>query len=213
MRNSTIQMAENIRDAFNAIKPGGKKPGEHRQVAYDLAMAVLEDAQGGSAGTHAYDMLADYSKIDLDNLESLINLTAATVLSTSEPSATELQVTFSPKDMDELIRNYEVTSDRKGLLTTIVIKRRPGSEGIMEHGTAEEAAKAQPQAKVKVRDRPIWAIRYFTSQNRPRLARMNGRGDAERQLAVYRNEKRPDSTIENRMCLHPGCPSDRCIQK
>lgn len=211
MRNSTIRMAENIRYAFNkGLKETGIVPADFLQLSYDLAMAVLEDAQGGSAGTHAYDMLANYAKIDLDNLESLINLTAATVLSVSEPSVDELQVTFSPKDMDDLIRNYEVTSDRDALLTKVIIKKKVPGEGLMEHGDPKGA---NPQVPIKTYDRPVWAIREWLN-GKPRFNKMLDKADAERNLKNYDvDPERPAPTIENRMCLHSGCPSDRCLQK
>jgi hypothetical protein len=221
MRNSTIQIAENVRAMLNSTTTveGGTHRAQFEQEVINLCEAVLEDAQGGSASTHAYDMLADYSKIDLDNLESLINLTAAVVLMQGMQRAIDWEtpgvrsVEFSPKEMDDLIRNYEVTSDRTGLLTKVVIKRKHREDGIMEHGTAKEAAAAQPQAEAKVHDRPIWTIRFYGKRGKPHLNRMDDRAQAEERLSDYVSPlvEQPEPTIENRFCLHPGCPSDRCL--
>lgn len=182
-----------------------------------------------NAGTSAYQMVADTATAQLQTTETLIHMVAATVLmkvrQPQEPVVSEHSVTFSPTDMDEMHRRYEMTAKHDGMLTTVHIKPRPDEiapprppieanlerkpESLMTQDDGEGPFK--PQAAPHVYDRPIWAIRFYV-HGKPKLHQMDNQGAAERQVRSYLPvEGDPEAVIENRFCLHVGCPADRCL--
>ena len=100
------------------------------------------------------------------------------------------------------------------MLTTVSIKPRAGAFPPLSMRDPDELpgeGPAEPQAEAHVFDRPVWAIRYFDKEGNPYLAKMHDRSDAMRHLPDYASPYDvPDASIENRCCLHPDCPAERC---
>lgn len=196
----------------------------------DHLLSVANDLDAPAAGTSAYQMVADTATAQLQTTETLIHMVAATVLmkmmNYDVPiEQNTVEVTFSPTDMDEMHRRYEMTAKHDGMLTTVHIKPRPDEiapprppieanlerkpESLMTQDDGEGPFK--PQAAPHVYDRPIWAIRFYV-HGKPKLHQMDNQGAAERQVRSYLPvEGDPEAVIENRFCLHVGCPADRCL--
>lgn len=213
------------------------EPGELAKLIVREALYPLEEIDGfdpeaaernvqkcldeNMAGTHAYDLLAETEKANVQTTDTLISMVAATVLAKliEDEGGGRSNITFGPQDMDAMHREYEMTATRDGLLTTVSIRPRPETDksettqagSLMEQ--AEEAGKALPQVESAVHDRPVWAIRYYASHGGPYLARMHDQRDAEIHLSDYETEGAAAPVVENRMCLHPECPVDQCNQR
>lgn len=189
------------------------KHNELLKQAKTLAGSALSQREvEPQAGTHAYDLLAAFAKADVDNTVALIELVAATVLYKliDEEGGGRSNITFSPKDMDDMIRSYEIESGHEGLITTVKISPREKSvHGMFFDPDPTTATSTHDQAQPKD-ERPVWAIRWFDDAGQPHLHRMHDRADAERQIASYHRDGVPNGDIENRMCMHIDCPSTRC---
>jgi len=180
--------------------------------AKSLAGSVLSQRESDEStpGTHAYDLLASYAKLDAQNTEILIQLVAATVLYKLfvDEGGGRINIEFSPKDMDDMQRLFEMKGERDGLITKVAISPKAElSESWMVETEGGEDAKPQAQPKD---ERPVWAIRWW-KDGKSYLHNMHDQSDAERQLPSYHPKPGdPAASIENRMCLHPDCPSERC---
>lgn len=193
--------------AFNALLVQAKK----------LAGSALSQREEPQAGTHAYDLLAEAEKHNVEVTDTLISMIAATVLAklVEEEGGGRTNITFGPQDMDAMHRNYEMSVTRDGLLTTVRIS--PRSEMLKTHqvhdiiaGQAveteaslmaqdEDTSGALPQAEAK-EERPYW---FFNSAGTGRQGPMP-RDDA--QALVYKSVD-PTARIENRNCPKAECPN------
>lgn len=190
----------------------------------DAIVAELERADAEpNAGTSAYQMVADAAQAQVGVTETLIHMVAATVLAqidkTSGPPMFA-SVAFSPFDMDEMHRRYEMTAKHDGMITTVSIKPRADDmvtqmppreanleakpESLMTQDEPEAPAKAQ--AAPHVYDRPLWAVR-----RNGKLVPCSDQEEAERKVRVAK----PDVVIsvENRFCYHQDCPASGCLRK
>lgn len=168
-----------------------------------------------AAGTDAYEMVAAVEQRNVETTETLIHMVAATVLAKliDEEGGGRIDISFSPADMDEMHRRYEMNATHDGMLTTVSIKPRAGAFPPLSLRAEDgiDDTEAKPQAEHHDHDRPVWAIRYFDKAGNPYLAKMHDQGDAQRHLPDYMGPyDMPEPTIENRFCLHPDCPAERC---
>lgn len=171
---------------------------------------LRELAAAPAAGTSAYEMVAAIETQNVEVTETLIHMTAATVLAKliDEEGGGRCNVSFSPADMDSMHQRYIMHSTREGLVTTVKIEPRPDAftdpptSFYAEQGAdADEPAK--PQAAEHVFDRPLWAARIdgklFPSSDHAQAQALVGRADVG-QIAQ----------VENRFCYHPECPAEHC---
>lgn len=177
------------------------------QAGADLAHDVINDYEtGGQAGTTAYDMLSAYASAEAATTEALIGLVAATVLAKliEEEGGGRSNISFTPQDMDATFRDYHVDHSHEGIITKVSLSPKTDRhERLMTQD--EDTTKALPQAEPKP-ERPVWAVRMFGKDGLPYLRECNDRFHAETILGVVDQP----ASIENRMCIHPECPSDRC---
>lgn len=188
----------------------------------DTIAAAARAAEGDpNAGSSAYQMVADAAQAQVQTTETLIHMVAATVLmkvrQPQEPVVAEHSVSFSPFDMDEMHRRYEMTAKHDGMLTIVSIKPRPDEiapprppaeanlerkpESLMTQDEAE--APAKPQAEPHVYDRPLWAVR-----RNGKLIPCSDQAEAERKVRVAKADTM--ISIENRFCYHADCPASGC---
>lgn len=193
------------------------------------ASAMSQDEHKGkrepSAGTTAYEMVAATEARNVEVTETLIHMTAATVLSVliDEEGGGRTNVTFSPADMDEMNRRYELDASHDGMITTVSIKPREGMfPKSMSVHTAPAAANAQvapeslyredgvddtpadEQVTEHTYDRPLWAARVDG-----KLFPASDQAQAEKIVA---SNSAPDkiAQVENRFCYHNDCPAEHC---
>lgn len=195
-------------------------------------VAELEAAAAEpSAGTSAYLMLAEGERANIEVTETLIHMVAATVLAKliEDEGGGRCNVEFSPKDMDDMHRRYEIEAEHDGLLTKIKIVPRPGAFA----GNGDELVKTIPgdrvivdpeqpeppesfyrtqdrdevpaksQSPEHVYDRPLWATRVDG-----KLFPASDKLQAERMVKGAKGDQ--IATIENRYCYHKECPAERC---
>jgi hypothetical protein len=176
-----------------------------------LLHQINEEAQrdGGQAGTHAYEMIAAVEEINAGNTETLIQLIAAIVMvaRNDNPLLDQLTVSFTPHDIDEMQKAWEMTANRDGYMTTVTLTRKPeaGESWLLDADEDPTGAKEQAQQQP---ERPVWAVRAGDGS----IHGYPVKGAA--QHAIY-GEFRSDqiAKVENRWCLHPDCPAERCNQE
>lgn len=176
---------------------------------YDELLADAKRLAGSALAQYeteggAYDLLASFAAADLDHTEALIQMVAATVLSVliRDEGGGRANVRFSPQDMDDTYKHYQVEAGRDGLITFVRIVPREGTAESLAAGVdpyPDEPAK--PQAEEKS-ERPVWTLREGS-----RLTICNDRAGAE---ALILKSVDPTAAIENRYCAHEDCPSERC---
>lgn len=182
-----------------------------------------------------HDMLLAAQGLENEVTSTLMDMLAATILATllEEEGGGRANVSFSPNSMNHMTKHYTYESKVEGLTRTVSIQMREDSplRGDMEAWTAPSNRHsvaldpdmngdgAKPQAKPKVHDRPVWAVRTSTFDESldelvTTLRNCHDRADAERQCKelLWRDPTRSVS-IENRFCLHTGCPSTGCNEK
>lgn len=190
----------------------------------DAIAAAARAADGDpNAGTSAYQMVADVAQAQVDTTETLIHMVAATVLMKMMDYDVPIrggavEIAFSPRDMDEMHRRYEMTAKHDGMLTIVSIKPRPDEiapprppaeanleakpESLMTQDEPE--APAKPQAAPHVYDRPLWAVR-----RNGKLTPCSDQAEAERKVRVVKSDT--PISIENRFCYHADCPASGCL--
>jgi hypothetical protein len=172
-------------------------------LLYELNRELAKD--GGQAGTHAYDMMAAVEEINAGNASVLIELIAAVVMSKSAfLGDTTASVTFSPSDIDEMQRHYEVGATRDGMQLTVTLTPKDTPGPSWRTDAQESGEGAYPQAEAPdTPERPVWAVRDGTTLV----------GCEDRPAAEAWARKGPETaTVENRFCLHSECPSTHCNQ-
>ncbi len=197
--------SEHIRAVKNR-RPWEKAITAIQVLADDLEVASQEPtSQEGSAGTHAYDMLAAMGEREVETTETLIHMVAATVLARiihRDERGPVNSVTFSPGDMDAMYREYEITVTRDGIDTTVsVSKRNEPVLGLALSPGIDETEPAKPQAKEHVYDKPYWFAKIG-----PERVWVRDQSIAE---ALVKRSLMLDPTIvaevENRMCGRADC--------
>lgn len=191
--------------------------------------AALEHAAAKIAGILEEDNRMAVSAAALENevTSTLMDMLAATILATliEEEGGGRANIVYSPMSMDHMMKHYTYTTENDGLIRTVRITLREDSNlndesawrdpsnrhGVMHQD--ETGAGAKPQAEPKVHDRPVWAIRHVGVDGEPRLAKMHDQGDAARHLADYSVDGAPLPEVQNRFCLHIGCPTTGCLEE
>lgn len=171
--------------------------------AKSLAGSALAQREEEVPGTHAYDLLASFAEADLGVTEALIQMTAATVLSVliREEGGGRANVAFSPKDMDDMHKMYDIETGREGMLTFVRIVPKEGTAQTLVDTYEDYSGDLKDQAEPKP-ERPLWFVR-------------DGAGLHEYPSKVMAEEAMlksvdPIATVENRHCGHPECPSEHC---
>jgi hypothetical protein len=156
---------------------------------------------------------------------TLMDMTVATVLATliEEEGGGRANVSISPMSMDHMLKHYEHIVTTDGMIRNVAIQMREDSdlkneiawrEPSNRHGVMhqdEDQTGAKPQAEERVYDRPVWAVRVSVEGEPSTLMSCANRADAE---AVMRTTGKAYSmaSVENRYCLHAGCPSTGCTE-
>lgn len=194
---------------------------ESSDVPLDPRLRLLAEindliAASPAAGTHAYEMMAAVEQINAGNTAVLIELIAAVVMlaRNDNPLCDQLTVTFSPHDIDEMQKRWEMDAKRDDMWLTVTLTRKPEAGESWLADTEENGDGAKPQAEAAdTPERPVWAIRNGLGS----LFRMHDKADAERQIRGEPGHELqshfaddPAAVIENRWCLHPECPSSIC---
>jgi hypothetical protein len=187
---------------------------------------VITELEQPIEGTHAFDLVRDMEKANVETTETLIHMVAATVLSKliEEEGGGRANITFGPLDMDAMYRDYEMAATHDGLLTTVRIKPREDKlvthefhdpkppVSLMAQTVDPSLVPASPQAVAVPHDRPLWVISYYNEDGEgPFVKRMQDQATATRLLNTFHyNDSVPFPVIENRFCLHPDCPAEHC---
>lgn len=165
-----------------------------------IAEAVQHILDDNLAGTHAYEIIAETERANVETTETLIGMVAATVLAKliQDEGGGRANVTFGPADMDQMMADYEMEAKRDGLLTVVHIKpREQARERLMSQ--VEDASGANPQ----VIPSPAKPYYFFNSRGTGRQGPMP---KDEAQALVYKSVD-PTATVENRMCKRAKCPN------
>lgn len=168
-----------------------------------------------SAGTSAYEMLAMSATAELDTIEQMVYLTAATVLAKliDDEGGGRVNISFSPLDMDLAIQRYDLETSRDGMTTNVKLVPKPGAFAqkpptslYLEPTTTEDDTPAKPQvlAHSPTEDRPLWAARIAG-----KLFPASTKSQAEK-MATSNPSPDTVSQVENRFCYHADCPAERC---
>jgi hypothetical protein len=175
------------------------------------ASALSQDEHHGkrepAAGSTAYEMVAASETAHVETTETLIHMTAATVLHKliEEEGGGRLNITFSPDDMDNMHRLYQMDATHDGMITTVRIEPRegafPGASLRVQPGIDDTPA--DEQAPEHVYDRPLWATRIDG-----KLFPASDREQAEKMLQGITDDQ--VAQVENRFCYHNDCPAERC---
>lgn len=183
-----------------------------RQMAAGIKAHVEE---GGQAGTHAYDLLAAAETERARTTEALIEMVAATVLHKliEEEGGGRANVSFTPADMDNMHRTYEMIVNRDGMTTTINLEPREKSVLKLSHdreGTLEIDTTAKPQAVARPEE-PNWFAKI--GGERQHCADKRSAENAVR-LAIS-DDPTVVAEVENRRCPQSKCPApthiDNCM--
>lgn len=201
------------------------------------ALELETEAAEPSAGTSAYTMMAEAERANLEVTETLIHMVAATVLAKliADEGAGRTNIEFTPKDMDNMHRLYEIDAKRDGMLTIIKLVPRPDAfaDSGLDVTKHEEIAgmtfstPLEPDA-----DQPEPPESFYATQDRDEApakeqapehvydrplwaARVNGKlfpaSDKEQaERMVKHRDPNVIATIENRFCYHKDCPAERC---
>jgi len=151
-------------------------------------------------GTHAYDMIAAYAETDAGITEGLMHMIAATVLMKSGLT----EVTFSPDDLNDTHRDYQMHVTIDGLITTVRITPRDQPEASLAVQD-EDTTDSRPQAEHVEHDRPLWFMHDSFG-----LREANSAEQARRMVS---RSVDPIASVRNRMCAHPECPDSKCTRE
>lgn len=196
---------------------------EDEESSLDPRLALLHEINeelskdGGQAGTHAYEMLAAAEEINAGNTAVLMELVAAVVMWKLGETLVEqlrplqlagpiladpLSVEFTPQDIDDMQRTYQIDAKRDGMLLTVTLTRREkaAASWLSDDETPDGA---KPQAMPP--DRPQGALWAVVDTNGT-LHGMPSRATAE--SFVRDNE---GYSVQNRHCYHQTCPNTRCM--
>lgn len=186
-------------------------PPEDQDVAHDPRLRFLAELNdllaqdSGSAGTHAYDMIAAVEEINAGNTAVLIELIAATVMMKRQdnPLPDTISVTFSPSDIDDMQRAYHMDAKRDGMQLTVTLTKKAEPSESWQLAEEPDTGEALEQA-TEPPERPVWCVRTGDGS----LVPCADKKDAEAVLRAQ--DLDPMAHVENRFCLHPDCPSTGC---
>lgn len=202
------QVANIIRDSLD------NNPSNTTPECIEIAAAKIVELNGDP-----YALLNEAAKLEAQTMDALIDLVAATVLTTliEEEGGGRSNVSISPNSMKLMAENYDMSVVKRGMIRTVSVALKPESpltktENWLapsnRHGE-EDVSDAKPQAEPKTFDRPVWAVRFPEDEidGPAYLRECHDRADAER---VVRGSQL-GARVENRCCLHLHCPTSRCL--
>jgi len=227
MNRVTLQQLDDLLDTAEVFMDNGDdfSPDETADIAHDPRLrfhAELNDLlaqDSGSAGTHAYEMMAAVEEINAGNTSVLIELIAGvvmmklgdTLVEQLEPLNLEgptladpISVTFQPSDIDDMQRAYDMGVKRDGMHITVTLTRRETPTESWNDGEGESTEGARNQAPAPP-ERPVWAVRDGSGD----LWICTDKPEAENELKRFCRDD-PMAHIENRFCQHKECPSTGC---
>lgn len=165
-------------------------------------------------------ILVSAAQIENEVTSTLINMVAATVLATliNTEGGGRTNVTISPGEMQAVLSEWEYTVETKGMYRTIRIAPKNPADWTDEKPPSKlesllmgdhDDGPATSQAPEHEYTRPLWAVNYLNKLSGRSLMRCYDQADAERQIRAF-SVATADARIENRWCLHPGCPTTGC---
>lgn len=218
MQNSDYELADRVsRITLDQIGETGINVTMLLGYANTLAMAVLKHGEeGGKAGTHAYDLLAASETEHARTTETLIEMVAATVLHKliQDEGGGRANVSFTPSDMDEMHKLYEMVVNRDGMQTEIkLVPRATGRASLKlshDRDGLLEIEPAKPQAVARPEE-PNWFAKI--GGERQHAADKRSAENAVR-LAIS-DDPTVVAEVENRRCPQSKCPApthiDTCM--
>lgn len=160
-------------------------------------------------GTHVFDMIAAVEQGNIETTETLIHMVAATVLAKliEDEGGGRSNISFSPADMDAMHRDYEMETNRDGMVTTVKIIPRDthalivgGPDHALNRLMAqdEDTEGALPQVEASPA-KPYFFFRDGAGRQGPM-----SQDDAQ---ALVLKSVDPTAHVENRMCGRTNCPN------
>lgn len=179
------------------------------RVALSRELNDLLARDSGSAGTHAYEMMAAVEEINAGNTSVLIELITGVVMMKRQENqiADPISVTFQPSDIDDMQRAYDMDVKRDGMHITVTLTRRETPTESWSDGEGESTEGARNQAPA-LPERPVWAVRDGSGD----LWICTDKPEAENELKRFCRDD-PMAHIENRFCQHKECPSTGCNKR
>jgi hypothetical protein len=176
------------------------------KAMHDCAVEVIAGLLGEPIhGTHVFEMIAAVEKGNIETTETLIHMVAGTVLAKliQDEGGGRANISFSPADMDAMHRDYELETNRDGLITTVKLIPREGSTFTMVVEDRlmvqdEDTTAALPQAE-KSPAKPYW----FFNDGTKRLGPLT-QDEAGQHMRIAQG---PLAHVENRMCPKADCPN------
>lgn len=171
----------------------------------DVILALEQPIQG----THVFDMIAAVEQGNVETTETLIHMVAATVLAKliEDEGGGRSNISFSPADMDAMHRDYEMETNRDGMVTTVKIVPRDthalivgGPDHALNRLMAqdEDTTGALPQVEASPA-KPYFFYRDGGGRQGPME-----KDDAQ---ALVLKSVDPTAHVENRMCGRVDCPN------
>lgn len=218
MQNSDYELADRIsRITLDEIGEMGITVEMIFNYMHQMSAAILKhQEEGGKAGTHAYDLLAAAETEHAKTTETLIHMVAATVLHKliADEGGGRANVSFSPADMEEMHRLYEMHVNRDGMTTDIKIEPRATSRASLklshDRDGLLEIEPAKPQAEAR-KPEPNW----FAKIGGERLHCANKKSAEWAVRDALAKDETVVAEVENRRCPHVRCPApthiDNCM--
>lgn len=218
MQNSDYELADRVsRITLDEIGETGITVEMIFNYMHQMSAAILKhQEEGGKAGTHAYDLLAAAETEHAKTTETLIHMVAATVLHKliADEGGGRANVSFSPADMEDMHKLYEMHVNRDGMTTDIKIEPRAASRPSLklshDRDGNDEIETAKPQAVARPEE-PNWFA--LIGGERLHCADQKSAEHAVRQSIM--NDPLTPACVENRRCPHVRCPApthiDNCM--
>lgn len=215
MQNSDYELADRVsRITLDQIGETGITVPMLLTYISDMSGAILRHRdEGGKAGTHAYDMLAAAETDHAKDTETLIHMVAATVLHRliAEEGGGRANVSFSPADMDEMHKLYEMIVNRDGMTTEIkLVPRKEHAKSLQLGFDPAPANPAHEQAGLIPRE-PNW----FAVIAGERLHCADQRSAESKVRDSMKSDPTVMAQVENRRCPVGKCPApahiDNCM--
>lgn len=212
MQNSDYELADRVsRITLDQVGETGITVPMLLDYIGKLSGAILRhQEEGGKAGTHAYDLLAASEIEHVKSTETLIHMVAATVLHRliAEEGGGRSNISFSPADMDEMHKLYEMDVNRDGMTTEIKLKPRKEHAKSLQLGFDPAPTNpAHAQAGLIPRE-PHWFARIDNE-------RIHATDKRSAEDAVRNAPEGVAASVENRRCPKVECPApahiDNCM--
>lgn len=174
--------------------------------AAELEAHLAEPIQG----THVFDMIAAVEQGNVEITETLIHMVAATVLAKliEDEGGGRSNISFSPADMDAMHRDYEIETNRDGMVTTVKIIPRK-TTGLYIGGSGDHTTN---RLMIQDEDTEGALPQVEASPAKPYFFYRDGGGrqgpmDKDAAQALVLKSVDPTAHVENRMCGRVECPN------